>query len=581
MRIGLLAGLAVAFVLTPRAAARAQVVRGTVHDSASAAPLAGAVVSLVDTAGGVVARTMADAAGRFSLSSSPRGVRLRVIRIGYQPRDIPLPQEPATLLAFGMVRLPPMLDAVRVSDRELCPGSTDRGAAFQLWEQARAGLLATVVARETNPANAIMMTFDRTFVPDERLIRRLRTSVKAGHTTKAFVTTVRPAAFAVRGYVTEERDGSRMYSAPDEDVLLDESFARTHCFHLEAGSDLRRNQIGLAFTPLRDHSRDTLVDVRGVIWMDRDTPALRTLEFRYTGLEPAAERAETGGYMEFQSMANGVTFIEYWQLRLPLMSRPVQPARDPSSLSSRPANDRRTNRFDARVVQIQETGGEVLDARWPGGERWNVPPTGIVGTVMQRGTQSPSQYTIVGIPGSGASTVTNERGEYSLTPLPAGTYSVQASDTSLQRFAGTRTMASTVVVERGHLSTARMEVPRITDLLADICRSQPIPRGHSTIVGALGAPGGVPFRGASVKATWAEDIVIGSAGSGDAKRPPVAVRSREQTSDVDATGRFVVCGVPTERTIQLRFTDPTRSADTTVVVYDTLMTYLRWSPRVP
>ena len=37
-----------------------------------------------------------------------------------------------------------MLEAVRVAGREVCPGSVERGGAFQLWEQARADLLAAV-----------------------------------------------------------------------------------------------------------------------------------------------------------------------------------------------------------------------------------------------------------------------------------------------------------------------------------------------------------------------------------------------------------------------------------------------------
>ena len=122
----------------------AQQVRGTVRDSAGGAPLPGAVVSIVDSAGATTARTIADGSGRFTLARAPRAAALHVIRIGYQPRDVAIPPVSRdggdVTLSFAMRRLPAMLDAVRVTDRELCPGSSDRGGAFQLWQEARAGV---------------------------------------------------------------------------------------------------------------------------------------------------------------------------------------------------------------------------------------------------------------------------------------------------------------------------------------------------------------------------------------------------------------------------------------------------------
>src|SRR5262245_58841318 len=72
------------------AAAQGQVLRGVVHDSTAVVPLAGAVVVTLDANGDSIARTITDSAGRFVLTSAiaDRADRLRVIRIGYLPREI-------------------------------------------------------------------------------------------------------------------------------------------------------------------------------------------------------------------------------------------------------------------------------------------------------------------------------------------------------------------------------------------------------------------------------------------------------------------------------------------------------------
>ncbi|HEY4133172.1 MAG TPA: carboxypeptidase-like regulatory domain-containing protein, partial [Gemmatimonadaceae bacterium] len=121
-------------------------VRGVVNDTLLGSPVSAAVITVLDSAGASIGRTIADGQGRFTVTVAPRAAKLRVLRIGYRPREVALPADGAAELNFAMERIAPLLDAVRVSDRELCPGSEEHGAAFQLWEQARAGLLATVVA---------------------------------------------------------------------------------------------------------------------------------------------------------------------------------------------------------------------------------------------------------------------------------------------------------------------------------------------------------------------------------------------------------------------------------------------------
>ena len=155
------AALVLAGVL-PLCALRAQRLTGAVRDSGSAAPLAGAVVVLLDATGGTLTRTLSDANGRYAMMRMASAARLRVIRIGFQPRVVPLPQagDASITVNVAMTRIPPMLAPVEVTSKALCSEGPDRRRAAAFWEQARAGLLAAVVARD---ATALAEEVERCF----------------------------------------------------------------------------------------------------------------------------------------------------------------------------------------------------------------------------------------------------------------------------------------------------------------------------------------------------------------------------------------------------------------------------------
>src|SRR4051794_4631495 len=158
--------LAAALVLSLVATARSQTIAGVVRDSTSRAAVAGAVVEVQVSAGAVVHRTLTSMAGRFDLNGDGRAFRLRGVRIGFRPREIPIPADFAggTEIDIIMVRLPTMLEKMKVVAGAKCDqGSSIAGQA--LLQQARAGLLATVVAREVKPAKLVRLSYERTYGP--------------------------------------------------------------------------------------------------------------------------------------------------------------------------------------------------------------------------------------------------------------------------------------------------------------------------------------------------------------------------------------------------------------------------------
>jgi Carboxypeptidase regulatory-like domain len=570
-RLASIVGLAVALAIVPRAPLLAQQVRGVVSDSVAGAPLPGAVVSLLDSAGATSGRTITDAMGRFAFQASARPARLRVIRIGYQPRDVALGRTQETSIRIALAHLPTTLAAMLVNGRELCPGSEDRGSAFQLWEQARAGLMATVVARESNPAQTVVLTFKRQSEPTNPMIRHLETRIANGASTRPFVASASAAEFARSGYMTEDSTG-RTYFAPDADVLLDESFASTHCFHLAADNSVHPGQIGLAFTPAPGRGRDTLVEVTGVIWIDRSTPAVRTLDFLYTALERPATQFGAGGHIEFVTVPNGISFVERWVLHLVNME--VLHLRAPVSeqLAFKPR--RRRDRTDLRATNIDETGGQVLAADWPDGTRWRAPETGVTGHVVQTDAGVPVAHALVSVTGSADTVETDAQGAFSFRRMVPGRYELVAADTTISAHVPARRVLQVVDVPRDRVVEVRLKVPPLTDLLADLCENQRRPRNSTAILGHVIPDGRALPKGATIFAKWQ---AFENSGVG---RIPTGVTTTQQTVEIDDSGRFIVCGVAVDRPVQLRLNvGDVRMADTTF--YSTGGTFSTIAWRVP
>jgi len=131
-------------------AAQAQRVRGTLTDSSTREPVTGAVVSVLDSAGNFLSRTIADDKGHFA-AARLRGARtLHVVRIGYQPVDKLIVDGDSTI-DLRLMPIASRLATLTASEGRVCPGKPGASEALELWEQARDGLLASVVARESNP----------------------------------------------------------------------------------------------------------------------------------------------------------------------------------------------------------------------------------------------------------------------------------------------------------------------------------------------------------------------------------------------------------------------------------------------
>ena len=524
-----------------------QVVRGSVLDSATETPIAGAVVTFTSANGASLGRTVTASSGEFSVSVSDAPVRARVLRIGFRPRDVDVAAAVAANapIRVRMVRLPSLLDAVRVTGSELCPSSTDHGGAFTLWEQVHAGLLAAVVTREANPATATTLSYERRESPSDHLVENQTVTVRTGSTTRPFVAAASPQQFAAAGYVTTDASsGGRTLFAPDADVLLDESFALTHCFHLQEADGAHRGQIGLAFTPVR--RREGTVDVSGVIWVDAAQPALRSLDFRHTGFDAAGSGNPPGGHIEFHSAPNGVSFIERWFIDVPMLrvtsgaAGSVSPGR---VASSQPDH--------VTVVATYVSGGSVVSTRWRDGTSWSDAPTGISGVVTETDTSHPVAGALVSIEGTRDTVSTDSLGRFDFTPMVPGRYLLRIADTTLEAFARDRSDSRVVVVERNRVLDVRAQLPAIGATIAQVCKNAGSVF-RSVLVGHIERDGAAGDNG-QVRASWRVNL------GGQAI-------DLNREGQVDAQGRFLVCGLPSDVQVYLHWTAGAANADTIVTI---------------
>jgi len=500
-RRGLLVAIVACLALGMRAGA--QELRGVVRDSASRLPIPSAVVTLLDSAAGVAARTLTNERGQFRVVLLGTNVvrRVRVVRLGFRPAVAALPQptDGVIRLDVDLASISMALTPVQVVSGPSCPRRRDREQALALLEQARAGLLATVVARSDKPARMMRLRATRTLDGYSDRVIHQRVRIDSAGTTFGSFSAARNASEFVRTGFTADSAGLTVYFGPDAEVLLDDGFSAGYCFHLMERSAARANQIGLGFAPAK--RRDGRVDVDGALWIDTVARALVDIEYRYLGLDPRSEPFHPGGHIWFRAMPNGVVVIERWAIRIwgaregaedairPVI-RPVSPSGEPIQHSS--------------TFYGVEVWGELARAAWPDGTSW----VGPLGTVHLRavdaeGVAQPG--TVVRLLDTDYEAVADSGGNIRLPDLVPGPYAVRLMDPALATLGVTVPTPVEFVAGRGWAILSRLPVRDANAYVSDRCRtggedgsglrSQPAP-GNAWLLGRVVTTGGRPVSDA-------------------------------------------------------------------------------------
>jgi hypothetical protein len=305
------------------AESHAQALRVTLRDSARAEPVIGALVSAADSTGSVRADGLSNTAGVVTLRVPFAGTwRVSVRRIGVEPRTVaPVRVALGATIAVDVTlqTLRFRLPTVRVRAVGVCgrrPDGGDREAV--LWEQITLALRASVLSREAASASPAMRVVEFTRELSPGLVEKKSTILSDGLGFGRPFAAIDADSLAQFGYVRDEPDSTRSYFAPDETVLLSESFVKTHCFSapVAPGADLAE----LKFKPVRGHR---VPDVEGTVFVDTVSGELRSIDFRYVASTTVLPREAkfAGGSVSLQRLRTGRWIVNHWVIRMPVFGR--------------------------------------------------------------------------------------------------------------------------------------------------------------------------------------------------------------------------------------------------------------------
>jgi hypothetical protein len=545
-------GVTVAGTLT------AQVARGVVRDSSSRLPIPGAVVIMMDPAGRLGLRTLTNQRGTFAIPVPLPTDRLRIVRLGFRPVEVKVPRGQDDInLDVVMTSIPYSLQPVRVTGGQKCPRRNDRARALALLEQARDGLLATVVARSSTPASMKRLIFDRRHDGTSDRLARHRVQVDTvARTVAAFVAAHSAVDFVADGFTSDSAEEATFH-APDADVLLDDGFANGYCFHIMEPQRERRNQVGLGFRPA-DRKRGR-IDVDGSLWIDTVARALVDIQFKYVGLPVEAERLNPGGRVEFREMPNGVVLIDRWMLRL-IGSEPDSttfPTHEP------PASQRARFGVPLTRLVLAESGGELARVAWPDGVAWRG-ELGKLSLTLVNLDGEPMRNMRVRLDDTNYEATTDSAGHLEIEDLAPGPYSGRIIDPRLEPINLTLPMPLTFVAERGGVTTQRVRAGTLEDFVGDLCRQdknadvgrEPLP-GAAWVIGRISDPSGESLSGILATVPYSRKI--------GAQQPSLKGSYYKTGSD----GIFAFCSLKRDDKVEITFGRGTKvlgsiSHDTTV-----------------
>lgn len=300
------------------APAAAQGISGTVLEEESRRPVASALVHLL-AAGpdSIVMNTVTSPQGRFRLGPLPAAdYRVRILRIGFRPwTSPPLAMSAAGGLEeeFVIPAVPVVLSELTVETRSPCRGSPaeDQRMAL-LWDDARTALGLLGAGNREEMLEFRSRLSKRMVDPGDHLVSE--------NTLLAFgrgawpIASQPPESLARFGFV-QPRDtiSGPVYFGPDIAVFFSDAFLQTHCFRLIPGPD--RSLVGLGFEPIKARK---VVDIEGVLWLDRERNRLRRLEYRYTALGSWVPKGSAGGRLDFEFLSTGQPVLTGWSIRAPV-----------------------------------------------------------------------------------------------------------------------------------------------------------------------------------------------------------------------------------------------------------------------
>jgi hypothetical protein len=506
-------------------------------------PVSGAIVGLTDAAGRTVARVASGDDGRYAIRAPDAGTyRLQILQIGWRPSmagTLELPSGGSVSrdisLASARVTLPPIL----VNDKTECRVHPDSSAAaFAIWEAARAALVATSVTR-AEPLSVTITRSDRTYDAGGSRLVADSNATQTGRSLNPFISKS-PDSLAASGFADTTATGERVYWAPDADVLLSDAFLASHCLRAERapeGLPGRGALIGVRFVPVA--KRLGVVDIEGVLWVDRESAELRTLEYRYANASAVVDRAAAGGRVEFMRMPRGRWVAHTWSIRYPVVVTRLEFAPVVPGV-------RREQRASEELRGIKVSAGAIDQISRDGDVLWERGRVSFAVRVVDSLTAAPLGGVMVGLTSSNVATATDSNGLVIFDRIVPGTHVVRVAPPNLLAI-GRAPALATIEVPAANDAIVVVRVPSVRQVVAERCGEQSLQWGEGMLFGKVARSDSSTARVAVVPVVIVSHTPYKLLGGG----APLLVDQLHDAARIDPDG-FAVCGVPRDAEVRVR-----------------------------
>lgn len=534
-----------------------QATRGQLTSRETGAPVAGAVIQLLDERGQVQARALTDSSGVFALQAAAAGrFRVRVDRIGLATETSGWID-----LAPGEVRDHPMkvssqsipLEGITVSGRSRgCSIRDNARTVARVWDEARKALDAITLTQSAARVRFDTESFRRELDPQTLSVRAEQRRSSFDHTENPF-RSVPIEELEERGYVRTFAD-STVYYAPDAGVLLSDAFLDTHCFRITGERASDDGLIGLEFSP---RGRPSRADIAGTLWVDLGTSELRSVDYRYVGHRLDVPAELLGGRIEFERVQEtGAWIVRRWVVRMPVVRRHTVRFTNPTTF-------RAEERTETTVTALIEQGGEVVAISNSGPTRAPTGQAEISGTVTDSVAGTPLPGATVFLSGTSLTDTTDASGRYRIVAPTDRQYVVSFLHPHLVSFGITPTPRR-IELRPASTATVDLAIPSIATMLQQHCPSINAEDPRAAVVGYVRETrSGEPVPGARVRAKWMakSELRAGSlprsvdqSGEVVASADNAWIDSDGATLEVvtDESGFYRLCGFPAQSSLELR-----------------------------
>lgn len=536
----------------------AQTITGRVTDRTSGAPVAGVVVSGLDTAGAALIRAVTDSASGFRLQLTAGVEKLQFRRIGYLPAEVALKDSVGGRIDVVLTRLPTQLPPVKAIVAAQCDRNANEPDVLALWDQSRSGMLTSMVARESKAGYTSVLVYQHEFKGDDELPRTVERIELPPGVSQPFGTGGDPANLVQLGYLIRE-GFQESFIAPDDRVLFDESFLTSHCFTTDSSRISADSLIGIRFTSGKGSK---LVGVQGTVWLRTNPLDLASAEYEYTNVSRAMERVHPGGSIRFRRMPNGITMIAEWRIRGAQewsMSTSVPMRQTRSTTGGAAARRARGGAVVRTTATAVETGAVIELMQWPDAPPYVAPLATVSGILIDKYSGKPLANTPIRFYRAPYATTTDSAGAFTFIDVLPGRYELDAGDFELEKYGASGDLIGPIAVKYGANSNLGLEAEGPAAAVTRACGEKV--DGRVNMPKALSGPNAV------------FGVVTTSRGDVPPKDQPFFVEflpagavpgtpAFPLKGKADALGRFRVCGLPAG---SLRVRAATKSGVSTTV----------------